>query len=860
MKLLKKKPIKFKNKNIKLMYNRSESLLKVTNSTNTHGFLVFPCILNQKHGKSLSIDFYGELLSGSGAVFQLLDFKRNILLEIPLNSSSTYTLQVKRCICCIKISKHTEIVIRTADLTPQEGTTELLAFDHIINSKNDMLIITPSYPTEENKYFGGFVHSRVKAYKEDGIQFDLVCAFQYPNTCKYTFEGIDVLRTNFWGLRQILMHKKYKTILLHFFDDRYAQVLDACDLSSTNLYLWVHGPETLYWDWLKMTDPYFVYDSKLSSDFVQHFAKNDALIQRYNSYSNVHWVFVSNWIKQKSEELIHIKFNNYSVIPNFVDGENFVYLEKEEEQRKKIFFIRRFENISKYAIDINVRTILELSRRDFFDDLEFNIYGTGDYYDTLLAPLKQFKNVHFYPYFMTHEQIAKVHQQNGIGLFATRYDAQGVSMCEAAMSGLAIVSSQNDAIAEFLPSESGFLCETEDAVAYADAIEKLYKSPILFRSLCRQCHDKVNRLCSFDATIQKEIDMIHAGMLANKPAVAVEQSFGEKVLSVIIPSYNVSAYLFHGVYTMLEHRYRDCVEIIIVNDGSKDQTLAVAKELQHKYSEQNVKIIDKPNGGHGSTINVGIAVATGKYIRVIDGDDYVNTEDFEKLVEVLKNETSDIVITDYCSDYAVENILQLQKNYSFMLPKKQYVFDDLCYEGYGFSTWGPILATANFKQSILKDSFVLTEKSFYIDMEFDAYSIAKAKTIVYYPLDIYRYFIGRTGQSISRQSYCKNYKQHEQVLFNLIKYVQCSDVSEQKKSYITNKLIFPMLAAHHTILLHFLRSGKAYDAFERKLKEYPAIYNAPCVATRGQRFHRATRGWFVKINPLLLKIKRLIAR
>ena len=174
MKLLKKKPIKFKNKNIKLMYNRSESLLKVTNSTNTHGFLVFPCILNQKHGKSLSIDFYGELLSGSGAVFQLLDFKRNILLEIPLNSSSTYTLQVKRCICCIKISKHTEIVIRTADLTPQESTTELLAFDHIINSKNDMLIITPSYPTEENKYFGGFVHSRVKAYKEDGIQFDLV--------------------------------------------------------------------------------------------------------------------------------------------------------------------------------------------------------------------------------------------------------------------------------------------------------------------------------------------------------------------------------------------------------------------------------------------------------------------------------------------------------------------------------------------------------------------------------------------------------------------------------------------------------------------------------------------------------------
>lgn len=860
MNLLNKTFVKFKNKGIKIIHEKNK--IRIINNTDTHGFALLPKIINAKKLTSVFVEFKGKIIEGNGAILQLLSLNREILSETSFNSCSTYIVNSNNILLSIKISSHSEVVINKAKLelsnTPVDAFESV--FENLLKSDNDMLIITPSYPTEENKYFGGFVHSRVKAYKQSGINFDLICAHAYPNTCNYCFEGINVTRTDFFGLRQLLTKKKYKTILLHFFDEKYAQILDACDISSTNLYFWVHGPETLYWDWSKMTDPYFKAETPLSAEYIQRFKNNDALIERYNNYPNVHWVFVSEWIKNHSEKLIGLKFNNSVVIPNFVDEKNFNYISKDPELRKKIFFVRRFENISKYAIDVNVKTILELSCRDFFNDLEFNIYGTGEYYDTLIAPIKDFPNVKLHSKFLTHTDISAVHKQNGIGLFATRYDAQGVSMCEAAMSGLAIVSSQNDAIAEFLPSEKGILCDTEDHVAYADLIEKMYRDENYYQEVSKACHEKVYAKCCFEQTIQKEIEMIQLVTEYHSVSLKPEDVVPEKVLSVIIPSYNISSYLFHGVYTMLEHKNGNKIEIIIVNDGSKDNTIEIAKKLQARYSENNVIILDKENGGHGSTINEGLKLCTGKYIRCIDGDDWVNSTDFCKLIDVLEQETADIVVTDYCEDRAVENMLISRKLYPFMIPARHYKFNNLCYEGYGFDQWGPIFATSNFKRELLQNSFKLTEKSFYVDMEFDAYSIAKADTIVYYPLDIYRYFIGRTDQSISMNSYKRNYAQHENIIFNLINYYYNSDISSQKKSYILNKLILPMILANYVILIQYWKSGKKYYSFEQRLSEYPEIYNNPSIATRMKKFHRKTHGMFVKFERLIKRLASIIIK
>ncbi len=327
-----------------------------------------------------------------------------------------------------------------------------------------------------------------------------------------------------------------------------------------------------------------------------------------------------------------------------------------------------------------------------------------------------------------------------------------------------------------------------------------------------------------------------------------------KILSVVVPAYNVSEYLERCVASVMSARGADRIETIIVNDGSKDDTPDRARSLTERFGADNVVIIDKENGGHGSAVNAGIGRARGKYVRILDGDDYVNTPDLERLVALLEEQSADVVLTDYSEDHAESGELTPRRYYEKMTPGVTYDFDGLCKGDTAFSDWGPILATANCRLDILKGRFCLTEHSSYTDMEFDAYSVKDAKTIVYYPLDVYRYFVGREGQSISRDSYMRNFGQHESVVFNIIRFYYEGGLSEPKRNYVLKKILIPMITAHYTILICYLRSGKEYYRFEKKLAAYPAIANDPAIATRMKKFHRATRGAFVKCDRFIKKI------
>lgn len=811
-------------------------------------FFIYPKIFKKKKN-FVKLKFNGSLESKSVPVLKVINKSKTVLGETTLNREIIVDLQnTKFFFVVLYIPDNCDFNIDELEMLYLDNDDEYInCFD------SNILVITPNYPTLENKYLCGFVHSRMMAYKESGIKFNVVCAHDYNESSKYNFEGIDVVRVNFKNLRRILRTHKFSKILVHFFDDKYANVLDACDLTSSELYFWIHGPETLYWDWPKFVTPYFEKEITLNHKLTNRFKKNDELINRYNQKDNVTWIFVSDWIKKRSEELINIKFNNYKVIPNIIDEKNFDFVQKEENLRKKIFFLRRFDDCNKYAIDVNVKCILELSKRDFFNELEFNIYGTGDKYNELINPIKDFENVHLYPNFLTHEEIAKIHKENGIALFATRYDAQGVSMCEAAMSGLVVVTSTNDAVKEFLGDKVDIYAETENYKEYADIIERLYDNPKEFTKYSKLCHDAILEKCSFEQTVKKEIDL-----LKTEPSLVTSDTkikAKNPILSVVIPSYNVSEYLSFGVNTLLNHENADKLEIIIVNDGSKDNTVDVAKELMEKYNDSKysvIKLIDKENGGHGSTINKGLEIATGKYFRVMDGDDWVNSNELNKLILKLEKEEADIVVTNYSEDKADLNKLVKVELYSNMNVGEVYNFDDMCIDFYGFKHWGPILATGNFKTEMLKHmKYRLTEKSFYVDMEFDLYSIIDAKTISYYDFDIYRYFIGRSNQSINKESFIKNYKQHENVLFNLINVVENDkNISKNKINYVKNKLIIPMIKSHYVILYDFMKSRKAFIAFDKKLQKHKDFYNIWEISSKRIKLFRKTRGILLKMNVL----------
>ncbi|MBO4352936.1 MAG: glycosyltransferase family 4 protein [Eggerthellaceae bacterium] len=342
---------------------------------------------------------------------------------------------------------------------------------------------------------------------------DVICARNSDGYGAYEYENVRVLRIPITELGHVLVREAYDAVLLHFFDEVYAAALDGVGLGKTRLFLWSHNPETRYWEWPLFTTPYFTEPPELTEDQRRLFEQKDAFVKIFNNKPNVSWIFISEAQKKRAEELIGISFNRSHVIANLVDEQRFPYAPKDPALRTKVFCVRKFDNIATYAVDLDVAAVLELSKRPVFGQMEFDFFGDGPLFDTLLEPIRHLENVRVHKRFLSHDEIAQQHATHGIGLFATRFDSQGVSMCEAAMSGLAVVSSDIDAANIFLPNDLGLLCETENPAAYADAIERLATDPDYFARCSAACHEKVFSLCRREMTIDKEIALLQNSLI-----------------------------------------------------------------------------------------------------------------------------------------------------------------------------------------------------------------------------------------------------------------------------------------------------------------------------------------------------------
>ena len=119
----------------------------------------------------------------------------------------------------------------------------------------------------------------------------------------------------------------------------------------------------------------------------------------------------------------------------------------------------------------------------------------------------------------------------------------------------------------------------------------------------------------------------------------------EKILSIIIPSYNSKPFLAKCLDSLL-CECTDRLDIIVVNDGSTDGCEQIAEEYIAKYPA-SISLINKENGGHGSGINVGSEKAVGKYLKVLDADDWFLTENIPQFIKALENTDADVVLTPH---------------------------------------------------------------------------------------------------------------------------------------------------------------------------------------------------------------------
>ena len=842
MNILKIKNFVVKDKNVKL--SRNGEKLKICNYSEKEVTIIVPRIYNVKKD-NLKIDFFGKVLKGEkGILLKLVNRSGRVVTEVGLNTKYYEHKKTNFFMVALRVMPYSEVEISKVEIDFVEKFDDKLRTD--LNA--DTVIIVPGYPSIKQKYNFSFVHSKLTQYRKKGLKFDVLAVGPEAYSENYEFEGIKVCKTNYLIARDILQEKRYKTIIVHFFTEQYANMLDGVDTSNSKLFIYAHGADLIYRDYNIMTTRYFNAVAPINSNQEEEFRRRDKILERYNQKTNVKWIFGTKWAKERSEKLNNIKFRNFEILPCIIDENIFKYNEKNEDDRKKIFVLRKFDDVNTYSIDIVVRTIIELSKRPFFNDLEFNIYGDGTEHERLLNPLRKFQNVNIHKGFLSHEEIANVHKNNGIALFPTRYETQGVSAAEAAISGLVVVTGKVAAVPETFDEKFGMLCEQEDFVQYADKIEELYNNPQMFCKLSRLMSDSVKEKFNTEKIINKEIEMFTNDNSLYYSVDIPEQE--DIILTIAVSSYNVQKYLTNGILSLINSKVAANLEILIINDGSKDNTAEIGKQLE-KFTTVNgksiVKLVDKPNGGHGSTINKGLELARGKYFKLMDGDDYFNTEALEKLVEYLKNEDSDIILNKYVEDLAELSIKRVQNIYDFMVPGLQYNLEDLCDETYGFQGWGPLLSTSTFKTKMLKDgNFKISEKCFYVDMELNTYAFIYSKTITYYPLDLYLYFIGRVGQSISQASYRKNYKNHEHVTLKLIhEFYNNKAITETKKTYIMNKIIIPLVKCQYLVTTEFLNNSVGFKSFDDKLKKYPEIYNQ--ITGKRILMHRITKGHTIKL-------------
>lgn len=376
----------------------------------------------------------------------------------------------------------------------------------------DVLVVCNAYPSPGVLYRNGFIHRRVLAYVSAGMRVRVFYHHEPVATpYDYEFEGVSVEVGRSRDLLALLRGETFDAVLVHFAEPGRIQPLIEAQVSCPVL-VWVHGFEAEAWHrrWFNFLDSaeeaIVALERRTSyyeeqNAFLRHLVTDEPL--------DFTWINVSEWFQRMVVEPdIGAEMHGSHVIPNLVDERLFRFEPKEDADRLRVLSIRPFAS-RKYANDLTVRAIKELSRRPFFGELEFTICGEGRLFEREVADLRDLPNVSLHERFFSQDEIVYLHQLHGVFLAPTRFDSQGVSMCEAMSSGLATISSDVAAIPEFIENRvTGMLAPPESAVGLADAVEELYFDPDLFQQISGGGARRMRSQCGHEQTVHREVALI----------------------------------------------------------------------------------------------------------------------------------------------------------------------------------------------------------------------------------------------------------------------------------------------------------------------------------------------------------------
>lgn len=277
-----------------------------------------------------------------------------------------------------------------------------------------------------------------------------------------------------------------------------------------------------------------------------------------------------------------------------------------------------------------------------------------------------------------------------------------------------------------------------------------------------------------------------------------------KLLSIAIPCYNSQDYMENCIKSLLYGG--DDVEILIIDDGSKDMTSEIADSYEKKYPGI-VRAIHQENGGHGAAVNAGIQYATGLFFKVVDSDDWVDLESYRAILAKLKelaggSETLDMMISNFVYEKEGAKHKKVMR-YASVLPQNcLFKWEDTRHFRKGQYI---LMHSVIYRTKLLRDcALELPRHTFYVDNIFVYQPLPYVKTMYYMDVDFYRYYIGREDQSVNEKVMISRIDQQIKVNKLMVDAYDLWKISNRKlRKYMFNYL--EIITVISTVML--IRSG-----------------------------------------------------
>ena len=269
-----------------------------------------------------------------------------------------------------------------------------------------------------------------------------------------------------------------------------------------------------------------------------------------------------------------------------------------------------------------------------------------------------------------------------------------------------------------------------------------------------------------------------------------------KLLTIAVPCYNSQEYMHYCIQSLVTGG--DQVEVLIINDGSSDNTQNIAEKFEQQYPGI-VRAISQENKGHGGAVNTGMQHATGKYFKVVDSDDWVDVRAYLKILEHLQQleetqEEVDVVITNFVYEKEQARRKKIMRYQSSFPENKVFTWDDAKSLRRGkYMMMHSLIYNMNL---LRKSGLQLPEHTFYVDNLFVFVPLQYSKTLFYMNVDFYRYFIGREDQSVNESVMTSRVDQQLRITRIMMhSYHLYDDVKQTKlRNYMMNYFTLMMAA------------------------------------------------------------------